>query len=77
MTASHASRVRACLSLRDGTVYAQEGRVTPLPALRLQRVQSTQVQGEEVAAGAAIGAMAGQLLGKNSKWAAAHDGRNQ
>ncbi|MFI5311249.1 MAG: hypothetical protein ACHQQ3_08465 [Gemmatimonadales bacterium] len=64
----HARLSLAPVSLTvEGMVYALDGRVTRLPALRLRRVQSTQAQGGKVAAGAAIGAIAGQLLGKNTR----------
>jgi hypothetical protein len=51
----------------SGASYAFDGRVTQVPNFNMERAQSTQVQAEKVAAGAAIGAIAGQVLGKNTR----------
>jgi hypothetical protein len=51
----------------SGTNYAFDGRVTQIPNFNMERAQSTQRQAEKVVAGAAIGAIAGQVLGKNTR----------
>ena len=51
----------------DGTTYTIDGHVTQTPKFNMERVQSTQVQGEKIAAGAAIGAIAGQIIGHDTR----------
>jgi hypothetical protein len=50
-----------------GSVVPLKANVTQVARLEYARVQSTGTQAEKVAAGAAVGAVAGQLLGKNTK----------
>ena len=47
--------------------YPVSGNVTQMAALDKVRAQSTTTQAEKIGAGAAIGAIAGQILGKNTK----------
>ena len=47
--------------------YPVGGAVTQMAALDKVRAQSTTTQAEKIGAGAAIGAIAGQILGKNTK----------
>ena len=47
--------------------YPVSGNVTQMAALDKVRAQSTVTQAEKIGAGAAIGAIAGQILGKNTK----------
>ena len=47
--------------------YPVSGNVTQMAAMDKVRAQSTTTQAEKIGAGAAIGAIAGQILGKNTK----------
>ena len=51
----------------NGSTYTIDGHVTQTPKFNMERVQSTQVQGEKIAAGAAIGAIAGQIIGHDTR----------
>jgi osmotically inducible lipoprotein OsmB len=50
-----------------GATYPVDARVTQVSTLELVRAQSTATQAEKVGAGAAIGAIAGQVIGKNTR----------
>jgi hypothetical protein len=50
-----------------GETYEVGGTVTPVAPFEMVRAQSTEEQVKKVGVGAAIGAIAGQILGKNTK----------